>query len=231
MKNISPEIIRSIQDAANALISSGNINPTNAQVCAHLEGVNISLISPVMREFRARRRIQEREQISALPPDLAQLLSVQMGLLWKAAQQQADAITLREHAEEDITQAEADLVLADSERERTLVQMQELKNKLKDALAVNERAVSDLASSKDELSSLTIQLENARNALTNLRYLEQEKTNLQLQNQELRDKILIMQNQIQEMTAQGGNQKINMHNAERNEEQANNALPNWPSTF
>ncbi|WP_155397712.1 DNA-binding protein [Citrobacter amalonaticus] len=40
---------------------------------------------PVMREFRTRQRDLASEQTPALPPELAQLLTGQLALLWQAA--------------------------------------------------------------------------------------------------------------------------------------------------
>ena len=95
MTSLSPDTVRRIEDAAAALIAAGTANPTNEQVRAHLGGGSLSHISPVMRAFRARQREQRAEQLPALPPELAQLLTGQLGLLWQAAVKQADADTLR----------------------------------------------------------------------------------------------------------------------------------------
>ncbi len=95
MTSLSPDTVRRIEDAAAALIAAGTANPTNEQVRAHLGGGSLSHISPVMRAFRARRREQRAEQLPALPPELAQLLTGQLGLLWQAAVKQADADTRR----------------------------------------------------------------------------------------------------------------------------------------
>lgn len=93
MTSLSPDTVRRIEDAAAALIAAGTANPTNEQVRAHLGGGSLSHISPVMRAFRARQREQRAEQLPALPPELAQLLTGQLGLLWQAAVKQADADT------------------------------------------------------------------------------------------------------------------------------------------
>lgn len=108
MSTLSAETVRRIEDAAAALIAAGNPNPTNEQVRQHLGGGSLSHISPVMREFRARQRAQASEQVPALPSELAQLLTGQLGLLWQAAVKQADAATLaaREQADDDIARAD-----------------------------------------------------------------------------------------------------------------------------
>ncbi|WP_347278091.1 DNA-binding protein [Escherichia coli] len=87
MTSLSPDTVRRIEDAAAALIAAGTPNPTNEQVRQHLGGGSLSHISPVMRAFRAR----QREQATPLPPELAQLLTGQLGLLWQAAVKQAEA--------------------------------------------------------------------------------------------------------------------------------------------
>ncbi|EKS2272060.1 DNA-binding protein, partial [Salmonella enterica] len=87
----SPDMVRRIEDAAAALIAAGTPNPTNVQVRDHLGSGSLATISPVMRAFRARQREQAREETLPLPPELAQLLTGHLGLLWQAAVQQADA--------------------------------------------------------------------------------------------------------------------------------------------
>lgn len=108
MSTLSADTVRRIEDAAAALIAAGNPNPTNEQVRQHLGGGSLSHISPVMREFRARQRALASEQVPALPSELAQLLTGQLGLLWQAAVKQADAATLaaREQADDDIARAD-----------------------------------------------------------------------------------------------------------------------------
>ncbi|EOG3567130.1 DNA-binding protein [Klebsiella pneumoniae] len=108
MTSLSPDTVRRIEDAAAALIAAGTANPTNEQVRAHPGGGSLSHISPVMRAFRARRREQRAEQVPALPPELAQLLTGQLGLLCQAAVKQADAgaLATREQADADIAQAD-----------------------------------------------------------------------------------------------------------------------------
>ncbi|HIC6099975.1 TPA: DNA-binding protein [Salmonella enterica subsp. enterica] len=91
MTTLSPDTVRRIEDAAAALIAAGTLNPTNEQVRQHLGGGSLSHISPVMRAFRARQREQAAEQTAPLPPELAHLLTSQLGLLWQAAVKQAEA--------------------------------------------------------------------------------------------------------------------------------------------
>jgi hypothetical protein len=105
---LSPDTVRRIEDAAAALIAAGTPNPTNEQVRQHLGGGSLSHISPVMRAFRARQREQAAEQATPLPPELAQLLTGQLGLLWQAAVKQAEAgaLAAREQADDDIARAD-----------------------------------------------------------------------------------------------------------------------------
>ncbi|QMM55199.1 DNA-binding protein (plasmid) [Enterobacter sp. RHB15-C17] len=118
MSNVPPDITRRIEDAAAALIAAGTSNPTNDQVRTHLGGGSLSHISPVMRAFRARLREQRAEQTPALPTELAQLLTGQLGLLWQAAVKQADSDTLAARE-----QADADSALAEQDRDAALAKV------------------------------------------------------------------------------------------------------------
>lgn len=121
----SPDMVRRIEDAAAALIAAGTPNPTNIQVRDHLGGGSLATISPVMRAFRARQREQAREETLPLPPELAQLLTGQLTLLWQAAVQQADAGALAARE-----QADADIEQADIERDTALAKVAELESEL-----------------------------------------------------------------------------------------------------
>ncbi len=125
MMNLPADTVRRIEDAAAALIAAGNPNPTNDQVRAHLGGGSLSHISPVMRAFRARQRALASEQTPALPPELAQLLTGQLTLLWQAAVKQAEAETLAARE-----QADADIALADQERDDALAKVAQLESQL-----------------------------------------------------------------------------------------------------
>ncbi|WP_322101166.1 DNA-binding protein [Salmonella enterica] len=118
MTNLPADTVRRIEDAAAALIAAGNSNPTNEQVRQHLGGGSLSHISPVMREFRARQRALASERTPALPPELAQLLTGQLALLWQAAVKQAEAGTLAARE-----QADTDIARADQERDEALAKV------------------------------------------------------------------------------------------------------------
>lgn len=108
MITLSPDTVRRIEDAA-----AGTPNPTNEQVRQHLGGGSMSHISPVMRAFRARQREQVAEQTTPLPPELAQLLTCQLGLLWQVAVRQAEAGALAaqlKESREDGRQLQAELL-------------------------------------------------------------------------------------------------------------------------
>ncbi|EBP4184102.1 hypothetical protein BB12_24875 [Salmonella enterica subsp. diarizonae] len=124
-KQPSPDIVRRIEDAAAALIAAGIPNPTNVQVRDHLGGGSLATISPVMRAFRARQRELAREETLPIPPELQQLLTGQLALLWQAAVKQADAgaLAAREQADSDIEQA-------DLERDAALSRVAELESEL-----------------------------------------------------------------------------------------------------
>lgn len=121
----SPDMVRRIEDAAAALIAAGTPNPTNVRVRDHLGGGSLATISPVMRAFRARQRELAREETLPLPPELAQLLSGQLSLLWQAAVRQAGAETLAARE-----QADADTEQADLERDAAQARVAELESEL-----------------------------------------------------------------------------------------------------
>ncbi|MEA9392649.1 DNA-binding protein [Acerihabitans sp. TG2] len=125
MSTLSPETVRRIEDAAASLIAAGNPTPTNEQVRQHLGGGSLSHISPVMRAFRARQRETAADRMQALPPELMQLLTGQLGLLWQAACQQADTNTLGARE-----QADADIAQADQERDVSLLKVAQLESEL-----------------------------------------------------------------------------------------------------
>lgn len=144
MPPLSPDTVRRIEDAAAALIAAGNLNPTNEQVRQHLGGGSLSHISPVMRAFRARRREQAAEQNTPLPPELAQLLTGQLGLLWQAAVKQAEtgALAAREQADNDIARA-------DQERDEALAKVAALESEL----AVLREQVARLTATGEHLAA------------------------------------------------------------------------------
>ncbi|STI66191.1 KfrAs [Escherichia coli] len=152
MTSLSPDTVRRIEDAAAALIAAGTPNPTNEQVRQHLGGGSLSHISPVMRAFRAR----QREQATPLPPELAQLLTGQLGLLWQAAVKQAEAgaLAAREQADDDIARA-------DKERDEALANVaaleSELAAQLQDTKAELKEAREDGRQLQTELLALARQ--------------------------------------------------------------------------
>ncbi|HCC2859511.1 TPA: DNA-binding protein [Klebsiella variicola] len=159
MTSLSPDTVRRIEDAAAALIAAGTANPTNEQVRAHLGGGSLSHISPVMRAFRARRREQRAEQLPALPPELAQLLTGQLGLLWQAAVKQADAGTLAARE-----QADADIAQADQERDGALARVATLEGEL----AVLREVVTERDRLLDEVRALRADALPLREAVARL---------------------------------------------------------------
>ncbi|HGM7056991.1 DNA-binding protein [Serratia marcescens] len=156
---LSPDIVRRIEDAAAALIAAGNATPTNEQVRQHLGGGSLSHISPVMRAFRARLREQRAEQTPALPPELLQLLTGQLGLLWQAACKQAEANTLAARE-----QADADIMQADQERDAALAKMAQLEAEL----AVLREVVTERDRLLDEVRALRADALPLREAVARL---------------------------------------------------------------
>ncbi|OSJ51761.1 KfrA protein [Salmonella enterica subsp. enterica serovar Newport str. SHSN003] len=145
MTNLPADTVRRIEDAAAALIAAGNSNPTNEQVRQHLGGGSLSHISPVMREFRARQRALASERTPALPPELAQLLTGQLALLWQAAVKQAEAGTLAARE-----QADTDIARADQERDEALAKVTALESEL----AVLREVVTERDRLLDEVRGL-----------------------------------------------------------------------------
>ena len=156
MTTLSPDTVRRIEDAAAALIAAGTLNPTNEQVRQHLGGGSLSHISPVMRAFRARQREQAAEQTAPLPPELAQLLTGQLGLLWQAAVKQAEAgaLAAREQADDDIARA-------DQERDEALANVATLESELavlREVVAERDRLLQDVRELRDEALPLREQV-------------------------------------------------------------------------
>ncbi|HHU6416509.1 TPA: DNA-binding protein [Klebsiella pneumoniae] len=152
----SPDLVRRIEDAAAALIAAGIPNPTNVQVRDHLGGGSLATISPVMRAFRARLREQESDQAPALPPELAQLLTGQLSLLWQAALKQAEAgaLAAREQADSDIEQA-------DLERDTAQARVAELESELavlREVQAERDRLLEEVRQLRAEAQPLREQV-------------------------------------------------------------------------
>ncbi|EPZ2003583.1 hypothetical protein ACXLJC_004710 [Escherichia coli] len=98
-----------------------------------------------MRRFRARQREQAREETLPIPPELQKLLTGQLGLLWQAAVQQADA----------------DIEQADQERDTALAKVAELESKLAVLLEVQaerDRLLQDIRELRDEMLPLREQV-------------------------------------------------------------------------
>lgn len=154
-------MIRRIEDAAAALIAAGTPTPTNVQVRDHLGGGSLATISPVMRAFRARQREQASEQTPALPPELAQLLTGQLALLWQAAVKQADADIEQADLERDTAQnwvAELESELAvlrevQAERDRLLAEVRTLREQVSRLTATGEHLAAQLQEEKSELKA------------------------------------------------------------------------------
>ncbi|EHO5690943.1 DNA-binding protein [Salmonella enterica] len=160
----SPDMVRRIEDAAAALIAAGTPNPTNVQVRDHLGGGSLATISPVMRAFRARQREQAREETIPLPPELQQLLTGQLTLLWQAAVQQADAgaLAAREQADADIGQADLE---RDAAQARVAVLESELAVLREHMITLREEVVRQQTRSEH----LSTQLQESREEVKTLR--------------------------------------------------------------
>jgi|GEM_PF-4496468 len=80
--------VRHIVDAAAVIIAA---NLINEYVRTDPGGGSLLHIFPVKREFCARQHVLASERTPALPPELAQLLTGQLPLLWQATVKQAEA--------------------------------------------------------------------------------------------------------------------------------------------
>jgi DNA repair exonuclease SbcCD ATPase subunit len=188
VSTLPPETVRRIEDAAAALIAAGNPNPTNEQVRQHLGGGSLSHISPVMRAFRARQREQAAEQTTPLPPELQQLLTGQLSLLWQAAEKQAEAGALAARE-----QADADIEQADRERDGALDKVATLEGELavlREVVAERDRLLqevrelrSDVVPLREQVARLTATGEHLAGQLTETRaeLKEARQENRQLQ--------------------------------------------------
>lgn len=99
---------------------------------------------------RIRRREQAAEQNTPLPPELAQLLTGQLGLLWQAAVKQAEtgALAAREQADDDIARA-------DQERDEALAKVAALESELavlREVVAERDRLLQEL---REQVARLT----------------------------------------------------------------------------
>ena len=122
---ISNDIRTRIEAAAGDLVSEGVTTPTNEQVRQKLGGGSLSHISPVMREWRQKRREQAAVVVQPVP-DVLQRLAVDLSArLWQQAREQADADTaaVRE-------QADADIAQADEQRDEALDEVRRLEAEL-----------------------------------------------------------------------------------------------------
>ncbi|EJP7814134.1 DNA-binding protein [Escherichia coli] len=155
----SHDMVRRIEDAAAALIAAGTPNPTNVQVRNHLGSGSLATISPVMRAFRARQRELAREEPLPLPPELEQLLTGQLSLLWQASVQQAEAGALAKVAELESELAVLREVRAERDRlrqqEQTLQeQMILLREEVMRQQTRSEHLNEQLQESREEVKTL-----------------------------------------------------------------------------
>lgn len=156
MTTLSPDTVRRIEDAAAALIAAGTPNPTNEQVRQHLGGGSLSHISPVMRAFRARQRELAAEQAMPLPPELTQLLTGQLGLLWQAAVRQAEAgaLAARDQADDDIARADQER----DEAQATVAALESELAVLREVVAERDRLLQEVRELRAEALPLREQV-------------------------------------------------------------------------
>ncbi|WP_159185344.1 DNA-binding protein [Klebsiella pneumoniae] len=143
--NISNDIRARIEAAAVALVSEGVDNPTNEQVRQKLGSGSLSHISPVMREWRQKRREQAAVVVQPVPDALQRQAIDLTARLWQQAREQADADTaaVRE-------QADADIAQADEQRDEALDEVRRLEAEL----AVFRNVADERDRLRDQLDEL-----------------------------------------------------------------------------
>lgn len=123
--NINNDIRARIEAAAVALVSEGVNNPTNEQVRQKLGGGSLSHISPVIREWRQKRREQAAVVVQPVPDALQRQAIDLTARLWQQAREQADADTAAARE-----QADADIAQADEQRDEALDEVRRLEAEL-----------------------------------------------------------------------------------------------------
>ena len=97
---IKGEIREKIENAITELVARGLANPTNEQVRQHLGGGSLSYISPVVREWKERRR-----EARALPDEVRGVLEEAGASIWRVvntlAENDAKAIYAEAQVERD----------------------------------------------------------------------------------------------------------------------------------
>lgn len=123
--NINNDIRARIEAAAGDLVSEGVTNPTNEQVRQKLGGGSLSHISPVMREWRQKRREQAAVVVQPVPESLQRQAVDLAARLWQQAREQASADTVAGRE-----QANADIAQADEQRDEALDEVRRLEAEL-----------------------------------------------------------------------------------------------------
>ena len=161
-----------IEAAADALAADGVEHPTNAQIIKKLGGGSLSTISPVMREWRERRK-ENQETLLEIPPALQQSIAevVESGLakVWATASNMAGSSI-------DAIKRESEIEISALESERT---------ELLEALEVAEKALED-AKAETKRAQENAKAHKARNAEQALEIRTLESTN-QLLESHLKD--------------------------------------------
>lgn len=142
---ISNDIRTRIEAAAGDLVSEGVTTPTNEQVRQKLGSGSLSHISPVMREWRQKRREQAAVVVQPVPDALQRQAIDLTARLWQQAREQADADTaaVRE-------QADADIAQADEQRDEALDEVRRLEAEL----AVFRNVADERDRLRDQLDEL-----------------------------------------------------------------------------
>jgi chromosome segregation ATPase len=179
-----------IIEAANALAASGNESPTNGEVLQHLGGGSIADISPVMREWRNKRK-EASQTMFSMPESIktaAQQLAAQ---LWTAIDSEArkkvedaeknariqteEIDTELKQSYEEIKGLEATLESFRNEKvnlhnqlELANVELRELQSKFHSLEIENEKAKTRLESTQESEKLLREQVAELQKELLNL---------------------------------------------------------------
>jgi len=162
MRKVSPEKHRAIISAADQLALEGNDHPTNDEIRAAMGGGSIADISPVMRQWR-----EKRKQIAGIQLQMPDAISAAgerfMAQLWAAAESEAGKAieTLQADRAERITAIEGERDEAFGE----ITRLEEGTARLQQELETRQRELSDQASKLDALTkdhyALTVEREKA----------------------------------------------------------------------
>ena len=189
--NINPDIKQRILDTAETLVAEGVGEPTNAAVLERMGRGSLSHVSPVMREWRASRKAQDKAALE-MPTELKKSLDTALARMWSMASTLASAAVehVRQEAVESVEAVEHERDEALKEVERLESQCAELENTLtakdkaiakhKDSAEKERQTMHDMAIEATRLTALADERKALINRLTTeLTEARKEAKNLQ----------------------------------------------------